>query len=213
MVPVKICGITNWQDAFYCQEMGVSALGFVFAPSPRQVTVDQVYQITRRLSPFLLKVGVFVDDDPYRIREIMRDCRLDLAQLHGAESPGDCEILAGRVIKAFRAGCDRPDPGWKKAPLRGILIDTFLPGHNGGTGHVFDWSLVTPYRQLGFPLILAGGLNPDNVNAALQSVRPDGIDVSSGVEIRPGIKDPAKIARLVTVVKAAQPRLSTTSSF
>lgn len=203
MVPVKICGITNWQDALSCQKMGISALGFVFAPSPRQVTPAQVYQITRRLSPFLLKVGVFVDEDPYRVREIMRDCRLDLAQLHGAETPGACEILAGRVIKAFRAGRDRPDPGWKTAPLRGILVDTFRPGHYGGTGHVFDWSLVAPYRELGFPLILAGGLNPENIGAALQHVRPDGIDLSSGVEVRPGIKDPAKIAKLMAIVKAA----------
>ncbi|NLY91746.1 MAG: phosphoribosylanthranilate isomerase [Firmicutes bacterium] len=201
MIPVKICGITNWPDALYCQKMGVSALGFVFAPSPRQVTIEQVYPITRRLSPFLIKVGVFVDEAPDRIREIMQDCRLDLAQLHGAETPDVCEFLAGRVIKAFRAGRDHPDPSWKGAPLRGILLDTYVPGVYGGTGQTFDWSLVASYRQLGFPLILAGGLNPDNIGTALQTVRPDGIDLSSGVEARPGIKDPVKIAKLLTALK------------
>lgn len=200
MVPVKICGITSLHDALYCQRMGVTALGFVFAPSPRQVTVEQVSQITSHLSPLIMKVGVFVDEDPQRIRETMEACRLDLAQLHGAETPDDCTILAGRVIKAFRAGRDHPDPSWKGAPLRGILIDSYAAGVGGGTGQVFDWKLVAPYRQLGFPLILAGGLNPDNISKALQIVRPDGIDLSSGVEVRPGIKDPAKIATLVAVI-------------
>jgi phosphoribosylanthranilate isomerase len=201
MIPVKICGITRLKDAFACQKMGVSALGFVFAPSQRQVTVEQVYQITNRLSPFLIKVGVFVDEDPLYIRETMKDCRLDLAQLHGNETPDDCEALAGRVIKAFRVGRDQPNPIWKRAPLRGILIDAFSTSAFGGTGQVFDWNLATAYRKLGFPLLLAGGLNPDNVLAALRRVRPDGIDLSSGVELRPGIKDQEKLAKLMAKMR------------
>lgn len=202
MVPVKICGITNLNDALVCQIHGVSALGFVFAPSPRQVTPEQVAEITRQLSPLILKVGVFVDEDPYCIRRIMRECSLDLAQLHGNETPEHCRVLAGRVIKGFRAGRDRPNRKWQGAPLRGILIDSYAAKAQGGTGQVFDWNLVTDYRKLGFPLILAGGLNPENVAAALRCVRPDGIDLSSGVEVIPGIKNPDKIARLMATIRS-----------
>src|SRR5690606_32749553 len=195
MVPVKICGITNLPDALLCQRYGVTALGFVFAPSPRQVTTAQVAAITRHLAPFILKIGVFVDEDPYRIHRIMQECGLDLAQLHGDETPEHCNVLAGRVIKAFRAGRDRPAPQWQGAALRGILVDSYAANTYGGTGRVFDWNLVADYRKLGFPLILAGGLNPDNIGAALRRVQPDGIDLSSGVEKHPGVKDPEKIAR------------------
>ncbi|NLW55884.1 MAG: phosphoribosylanthranilate isomerase [Firmicutes bacterium] len=201
MVPVKICGITSLKDALLCQRLGISALGFVFAPSPRQVTVEQVKQITRRLSPLLIKVGVFVNEDPHRIRAIMKDCRLDLAQLHGDETPADCQILGGRVIKALRAGLDPPLPIWQKAAVRGILIDSYTTEAYGGTGQVFDWRLVAAYRRLGLPLILAGGLKPENIRAALRSTRPAGIDLSSGVEKRPGVKDPVKIKSLMDELK------------
>jgi phosphoribosylanthranilate isomerase len=200
MVPVKICGITNLKDALLCQKAGVSALGFVFAPSKRQVTVAQVQQITVHLSPFILKVGVFVDEDPFRIREIMSTCRLDLAQLHGDETPDDCRILSGRVLKAFRAGRDRPNLCWQGAAIRGIIIDSYSTEALGGTGKTFNWDLFTDFRKLGFPLILAGGLNPGNITTALRSVYPDGIDLSSGVEQQPGIKDPIKIRELLAAV-------------
>ena len=206
MVPVKICGITNLNDALACQKLGVSALGFVFAPSPRQVTTEQAAEITRYLSPLILKVGVFVDEDPFHIRAIMKACRLDLAQLHGGETPQDCRVLAGRVVKAFRAGLDQPSPEWQGVALRGILVDSYAADAYGGTGRVFDWKLVADYRKLGFPLILAGGLNPDNIAAALRRVRPDGIDLSSGVEVKPGRKDPDKIARLMSTIKSLPDR-------
>lgn len=211
MVPVKICGITNINDALICQKFGISALGFVFAPSPRQVTVEQVMRITSQLSPLILKVGVFVDEDPLRIRAIMKACRLDLAQLHGDETPQDCQVLAGRVIKAFRAGRDRPSLEWQGAALRGILVDSYTANAHGGTGRVFDWKLVANYRKLGFPLILAGGLNPDNIGAALNRVRPDGIDLSSGVEKSPGVKDPDKIARLMATIKNFADQVNSTN--
>lgn len=206
MVPVKICGITNLNDALVCQEHGVSALGFVFAPSPRQVTAKQVAEITSQLSPFILKVGVFVDEDPHCIHQIMQESGLDLAQLHGDEPPEHCGVLAGRVIKAFRAGRDQPGREWQGAALRGILVDSYTANAHGGTGQVFDWNLVADYRKLGFPLILAGGLNPDNIAAALHCVQPDGIDLSSGVEKSPGIKDPEKIARLMATVRSLADR-------
>ena len=201
MIPVKVCGITNLADALTCVKHGVSALGFVFAESKRRVTLEQVCQISRRLPPFIVKVGVFVNEDPLRIKEILQDCRLDLGQLHGQETPDDCELLEGRVIKAFRVGHDLPDPIWRGAAIRGVLLDSYHKEAAGGTGTAFDWKLAVDYKQLGFPLILAGGLNPDNIEGAVRAVRPDGVDLSSGVEQAPGLKDAGKIAKLMDRVR------------
>jgi phosphoribosylanthranilate isomerase len=197
MIPVKVCGITNLQDALTCVTYGVTALGFVFAPSKRRMDPAAVYQITRQLPPFITGVGVFVDEDPQVIKEILKDCRLDLAQLHGAEPAEVTEVLPGRVIKAFKAGFEPPDPSWQGAPLRAVLIDTYSPAAAGGTGNTFDWGLFDGYRSLGFPLILAGGLNPSNIRQAILQARPDAVDVSSGVELEPGRKDPEKIKNLM----------------
>lgn len=200
MIPVKICGITSRKDACAAISHGVQALGFVMAPSLRQVTAATVREITAHISPLVIKVGVFVNEDPWVIKELLRDCRLDLAQLHGEETPEDCEILAGRVIKTFKAGQDLPDPVWKEARLRGILIDTYSATACGGTGQTWDWSLVAAYRSLGWPLILAGGLNAANIGAAIHQVHPDGLDLSSGVEVQPGVKDERKISELMQVI-------------
>lgn len=201
MIPVKVCGITNLDDAVTCVKYGVSALGFIFAESKRKVRVEQAYRISRQLSPLVTKVGVFVNEDPLRIREILKDCRLDLAQLHGQETPDDCELLEGRVIKAFRAGYDHPDLSWREAAIRGVLVDSFSAGAAGGTGTVFDWNLASGFRELGFPLILAGGLNPDNIETAIRTVQPDGVDLSSGVEREPGLKDAGKVESLMSRIK------------
>jgi phosphoribosylanthranilate isomerase len=197
MIPVKICGITNLDDALTCIDHGVSALGFVFAPSKRQLTVAKAYEISRQLPPFITKVGVFVDQDPPVIKEILKDCRLDLAQLHGSEPITVAEILPGRIIKAFRAGKDRPDPVWRGLPLRALLVDAFSAEAVGGTGQAFDWSLFEGFRALGYPLILAGGLHPGNIKAAIETAGPDAVDLSSGVEKEPGVKDPEKIRELM----------------
>jgi phosphoribosylanthranilate isomerase len=199
-VQVKICGLTNRQDAWRAVNYGASALGFVFAPSQRQVDVATVRLITGELPPFITKIGVFVDEDPQVIREIMREGRLDLAQLHGAETPDDCEALAGRVIKVFKAGRDQPDPIWRQAALRGVLIDTYSPDAAGGSGQTFDWNLFHEYRTLGWPMILAGGLTPANIGEALRLTRPEAVDVSSGVEQRPGVKDAQKIQELMEAI-------------
>lgn len=196
MIPVKICGITNLEDALTCCRLGAAAIGFIFADSKRKVTPEMVYQITRNISPFILKVGVFVNENPLIIKEIMKDCRLDLAQLHGSESPDDGEVLEGRVIKVFRAGYDRIEVKWKTAPIRAVLVDTYSPRDAGGTGTSFDWSMYPDYKTLGFPTILAGGLNDLNIGAAVKIAGPDGVDISSGVEREPGIKDPRKVSRL-----------------
>ena len=204
MIPVKICGITNLQDALVCIKHGVSALGFVFAESKRRVTAATVYDITRRLPPFVTRVGVFVDEDPWVIRDIMKDCGLDLAQLHGSEPVAVTEILPGRVVKTFKAGNEpagHPEVTiWQNAPLRAVLIDTYSPGAAGGTGQPFDWELFKTYRSLKFPLILAGGLAPGNIKQAIQQAKPDGVDLSSGVEKEPGIKEPSKIEALMREV-------------
>jgi phosphoribosylanthranilate isomerase len=201
MIPVKICGITNIEDALTCVAYGVSALGFVFAPSKRQVTVAQAYEISRRVPPFITKVGVFVDEEPRVVKEILKDCGLDLAQLHGAEPLSISEIIPGRIIKAFKAGVDQPDPAWRGLPIRAILIDAFLAQAAGGTGQTFDWSLFDEFRVLGYPMILAGGLNPGNIQAAIRTARPDAVDLSSGVEWEPGIKDSDKIKQLMLNVR------------
>ena len=205
MIPVKICGITNIQDALTCVTNGVSALGFVFAPSKRQVTVAKAYEIARQIPPFITKVGVFVDEDPLVIQEILKDCGLDLAQLHGVEPLTISEILPGRIIKAFKAGLDQPDPAWRGLPIRAILIDAFSAQVAGGTGQTFDWNLFDGFRTLGYPLILAGGLNPANIQVAIKTAKPDAVDLSSGVEREPGVKDPEQIKKLMLNVRQLNP--------
>lgn len=204
MMLVKVCGITRVGDALCCVRHGVTALGFIFAPSRRQVTPSTVREIIKQLPPFIIRVGVFVDQDPLAIRELMRDCLLDLAQLHGNEPAGDAEILGGRVIKAFHAGSPAPDPLWRDAPLRAVLVDSGISG-SGGSGKVFDWGQAESFRSLGFPLVLAGGLHPGNIERAVRTVRPDGIDLASGVEQAPGIKDEAKIKELMASIRRLEP--------
>jgi len=200
MIYIKICGITNEEDALTCVKYGVSAIGFVFAKSKRQVTPEKAREISGKLSPFITRVGVFKDEDPFIIKDIMKKVRLDLAQLHGNETPEMAEILEGRVIKAFKAGIDLPDDIWKDIPLRAILLDTFSEKEAGGTGKPFDWQLFNSYRALGHHIILAGGINSGNIIKAIEMTNPDGIDLSSGVEKSPGIKDEEKIKNLMTIV-------------
>jgi phosphoribosylanthranilate isomerase len=201
LIPVKVCGITNLDDALTCVRCGVTALGFIFAESKRRITPEVAGEISRKIPPYVTKVGVFVDEDPVTVQEILRDCRLDLAQLHGSKAEAVIEKLPGRVIKVFRAGMDSPDPSWSEAPLRAVMIDTYHPGTQGGTGVPFNWDVFGAYRQLGFPLILAGGLKPENILSAIQTAHPDAVDLSSGLEIKPGVKDPARIRQLMSIMQ------------
>lgn len=201
MIPVKICGITNLEDALFCSRYGAAALGFIFAESKRKVTPAIVFEITKQITPFIIKVGVFVNEDPLVIKEIMRDCRLDLAQLHGKETPDQAEILEGRVIKAFRAGLDQDKEQWRGTAIRGILVDAYSPHAVGGTGTTFDWKIFSEYQELGFPTILAGGLNDQNIMKALETTKPDGVDVSSGIEFEPGKKDLEKVRRFFDMIR------------
>ncbi len=194
MIPVKVCGITRLQDALLAIKYGATAVGFIFAPSPRQVSVATAASIVCQLPPLVTRVGVFVNETPSSIQAIMECCQLDLAQLHGDESIATVNALAGKAIKAFRAGEDQPSQAWRDANVRAILVDAYVPGVPGGTGQSFNWELFREYRKLGHPLILAGGLNATNIREAIRLAQPDAVDLSSGLEAKPGIKDESKLA-------------------
>jgi len=199
---VKICGITNEDDALLAVAMGADAVGFVFAPSPRQIAVQQAYDITRRLPPEILTVGVFRDEHPKRVVDLVNRSGVKAAQLHGNENADVVAEVARSVkwvIKAYPAGstkvaeADRLDTDL-------ILLDAAAPG----SGHVFDWTLAGEVPE-GMRLILAGGLDPDNVADAVKAVEPWGVDVSTGVESAPGKKDPMKVKKFIERARAAAP--------
>jgi phosphoribosylanthranilate isomerase len=198
---IKICGITNEEDALLSVAMGADAVGFIFAPSPRQVAVGAVSQINKRLPGEVLSIGVFRDSLPNRVRDVVSASGVKGAQLHGSESPEDVALIRPHVhflIKAF--GVNSPlivRSGEYAADA--LLIDSPSPG----SGEVFDWQLLE-----GIPstdrLILAGGLTPENVGEAIARVRPWGVDVNSGVESSPGHKDPRKLRAFVQAVREAE---------
>jgi phosphoribosylanthranilate isomerase len=198
---VKICGITNEEDALFAVAMGADAVGFVFAPSPRQIQPTQARDIIRRLPHETLTVGVFRDETPQRVTEIVNQIGLGGAQLHGRESAGEVAWVrkrVGFVIKAF--GID--DPALEKVAdfeADAVHLDSPTPG----SGQAFDWTLAERLR-MDQKLILAGGLTPDNVQAAIKKVRPWGVDVSTGVERSPGRKDATKVMRFVNNAKATE---------
>ena len=199
---VKICGITNEDDALFAVAMGADAVGFIFAPSQRQVAPQVVYDITRRLPTEVLTVGVFKDEHPSRVVEIANKSGVKAVQLHGRETPEQTHEIAHNVryvIKAF--GADSPH--LVKADQYGtdlVMVDS--PG--GGTGKLFDWNVVSDVPD-SVRLILAGGLDPDNVASAITAVEPWGVDVASGVEESPGKKDPSKVRRFIANARAAAP--------
>ncbi len=199
---VKICGITNEDDALFAVAMGADAVGFVFAPSPRQIAPQQAYDITRRLPPEILTVGVFRDELPGRVIELAHKAGVKAVQLHGRETPEQAAEVAGSirwVIKAFAA----TSPDLPKADRYGtdlVLVDAPSPG----SGKVFDWGLASEVPD-SVRLILAGGLDPDNVADAIAAVEPWGVDVSSGVEVAPGRKDPSLVRRFIANARAAAP--------
>lgn len=199
---VKICGITSEDDALFAIAMGADAVGFVFAPSPRQVAASQVYDITRRLPSEILTVGVFRDELPERVIDITNRAGLRAAQLHGHETPEQVAEVAAQirwVIKAVVGGSvDARRADQYATDL--ILVDAPAPG----SGRVFDWSLLGDVPE-GPRLILAGGLNPDNVGGAVRLARPWGVDVSSGVEKSPGRKDALKVKAFIERARAAAP--------
>ena len=202
---VKICGITNSQDSQVAVNAGADALGFVFyKQSPRYVKPKIVKSIVTELPPFVLTVGVFVNEELAIVRDIMVECGLALAQLHGDETPAFCEALGHPVLRGIRLrdrGTFLAMAEYKgRAGVRGFVVDAFSESGFGGTGQRADWSLAAEAAQSS-PILLAGGLTPENVQEAIQNVRPYGVDVSSGVEASPGKKDPAKVMAFVRVAK------------
>ncbi|GAB0056776.1 Phosphoribosylanthranilate isomerase [Candidatus Magnetaquicoccaceae bacterium FCR-1] len=204
MIPrVKICGITRLEDALAACAAGADALGFVFFEGSRRcVTLESAEAIIRRLPPFVTVTGLFVNAARETILETAGRCRLDAIQLHGDESPQACRDLPGRVIKALRVAGPEDLIGVERYPVQGLLLDAKVAGHYGGSGQPFDWSILAGF-QPPVPWILAGGLDPENVADAVRRVQPYAVDVSSGVEAAPGIKDPAKMIGFVRRVREA----------
>ena len=201
MVRVKICGITNLEDALVAVEGGADALGFVFAPSPRQVSPEQASRIIAQLPPFVCRVGIFVDQELKGVQEVMSACGLDLAQLHGSESPDYCQTLFPRVIKSFRVKDESVLDLLPSYKTSAYLLDSYDMIRKGGTGRSFDWRIARKATRYG-PIILSGGLNPENVSQAISAVGPYAVDVSSGVEASPGKKDHNKLRAFLRAVKA-----------
>jgi len=205
---VKICGITREEDGLLAAEAGADAVGFVFYPmSPRRVEVARAKEIARVLPPFVLRVGVFVDATRNRMARTADEVGLDMLQLHGDEPLEVLADLPRRAVKAVRVGrgFDTADAIRYAAHATGVVVDTRLVGETvmpGGTGVPFDWKLVRGLRdQVGF-LMLAGGLSPENVAAAIHEVRPHAVDVSSAIERLPGRKEPERLRAFVAAVRA-----------
>ena len=192
MVKVKICGITNPQDAMMAAELGVDAIGFIFAPSPRKVSTELVRDIINDLPPFVNTVGVFVDENIKIIQNIINFCGIDLIQLHGNEPPNVCREFMPHTIKAIRLknvlNPHKIKPYYGK--VKALLLDTYSKDKKGGTGKTFNWDLATRSSELEVPIFLSGGLKPSNIQRAISTVQPYAVDVNSGIEEFPGKKDP-----------------------
>lgn len=203
MVRVKICGITNLEDAEASADAGCDALGFVFLKkSPRYITPEKAKDIIKQLPPYVIKIGVFVNAKEKTIKHIAKLCNLDMLQFHGDESPEFCKKFKGyKIIKTFRVK--------HKIELRDLcdyktfayLFDTFTKLKVGGTGRKFDWKLVRHLDGLHKPVFLSGGLTAENVEEAIKQVRPDWVDVCSSVEQKPGKKNSKKVQEFIRAAK------------
>jgi len=210
MVKVKICGITNHEDASEAVRLGAEALGFIFAPSPRQIVPELARDIIVDLPPFVQAVGVFVNEELSAIRDKVAYCGLDMVQLHGDEPPEFCRELMPRTLKAFRIkDTSSLSPiGAYKGLVKALLLDTYQEGLKGGTGKTFDWGLAVEAGKFGIPVILSGGLGPSNIETAISTVKPYAVDVNSTIEARPGKKDHALMRELMEKVNGMRRGLS-----
>ena len=201
---VKICGITRVQDGLAAVQLGAHAIGLVFYDaSPRAVTNKQACMIVDALPPFVTAVGLFVNAEPDAVRKTLATVPLQLLQFHGDETPAYCSAFGVPYLKAVRVrpGVDLLQYAHDYRGARGLLLDAFVEGIRGGTGATFDWGLIP--RDLALPIVLSGGLDADNVEAAVRAVRPWAVDVSGGVESAKGIKDAAKIEAFMNGVRNA----------
>jgi len=204
MVRVKICGITNVKDARLAARLGADALGFNFyKESPRYIQPERASAIIAALPPFVAAVGIFVNEEPERINEIAGLCRLDAVQLSGDESPAQADRVRGvRRIKGIQVREERDIARCRRYRVDAYLLDAYVEGLHGGTGETFNWELAREAHEFG-PVILAGGLTPENVDEAVRIARPYAVDTASGVEQRPGIKDRDLMADFILCAKAA----------
>ena len=205
---IKICGITNINDALEAVNAGADALGFMlYEKSKRFVRPETVKEIVRELPPFVSCVGVFVNESKETILSLRESCQLDTIQLHGDESDEFCQQIPGRVVKAFRL--QTPEVLKTVATYRtsAWLLDSYSPAARGGTGDSFNWDWVNT-SKLDRPVIIAGGLSPENAAACVTATRPYGLDVSSGVEISPGKKSSEKMTAFITAARQAASRLN-----
>jgi phosphoribosylanthranilate isomerase len=198
MTKVKICGITNRADALSAAEFGADALGFVFyRKSPRYIHPEQAREIISQLGPFTTPVGVFVNDEREKIEEIIEVSGIETVQLHGEESPAYCASFRGvKVIKAFRVSDEFDPERLNDYTVDACLLDAYSKAAYGGTGETFSWETARRAKAYG-RIILAGGLTPENVAQAIREVAPYAVDVSSGVEHSPGVKDREKMRALL----------------
>jgi phosphoribosylanthranilate isomerase len=204
-VKVKICGITNVEDALAAVEAGASAVGFIFyEPSPRFLSPKDAAAIVHALPALVAKVGVFVNAPEDRVRRILDECALDTLQFHGEEPPEFCRRFPVKRIKAFRVRDPDSLAATRAYSTETWLLDSFVVGQPGGTGSRFNWEIAAAAVRSGGRVLLAGGLTPENVAAAARAVRPYGFDVSSGVESAPGKKDAAKVRAFIRAVREAE---------
>lgn len=198
---VKICGITNSEDAQTAIELGADALGFVFAKSPRQMTKEQAGEIIKNLPPFITPVGVFVDERVEKVKEICDFCNIGTVQLHGNEDPSYVnDLVKYKIIKAFRIKAEGDLMPMAIYKAHAFLLDSYVKGTMGGTGVAFNWEIARQAHKYG-NIILSGGLTPENVKEAIHIVKPYAVDVSSGVESSPGKKDKQLIKNFIKNAK------------
>lgn len=205
-VKIKICGLTRDEDVKAAVDAGADVLGFVFTASPRRITTDTAIRLLACVPEGILRVGLFLDQDKSEINHVVSSVPLDVLQFHGSESETDCSAYGLPWLKAVamenaesaqRAEADYPG-------AMGLLLDSHTAGKRGGSGRIFDWSLSAPVSK---PVWLAGGLHADNVGQAIRAVRPFAVDVSSGVEAAPGIKDAARMTAFVRAVREVENEL------
>ncbi len=206
MTKVKICGITNLKDAEVCVEAGADALGFVFAESPRCISLKRASQIIKRLPPSVMSVGVFVDAREDEVQKTLKECLLDALQFHGKESPSYCNKFKSKslVIKAFRIKDKKSLKAIPKYNVDMYLLDTYLKEKPGGTGITFNWKLARGIQRYNKPIVLSGGLNPDNVTDAIKTLRPYMVDGASSLEKSAGRKDYRLVREFIEKIKKTQ---------
>ena len=206
MIPTKICGITNLSDAQCALENGTSAIGFIFyEKSPRAISIENAKIISDQITGEISRIGVFVNHEKDFIDEAISEVPLNMIQLHGDESPEFCNQFDVPVIKALRIKDDASLSIMDQYKVDGFLLDTFSKDHYGGTGETFDWSLLN--KKSNTPIILSGGLNPENILDAISAVNPSAVDINSGVESSPGLKDHSKIEQLFNQLKKKHSRV------